>query len=252
MLSVSCLGDYCFFLMSWAHGASSPNKQSVMFIYSSFLFSVPPPPTPLPFTMLKLHDVVVCRCATETMLEIYWPRVLPFDTQDVANRSCAISHLLRLPCKADLSCLSAIFKPWAPETYGAMGNFIINALHLSDLIQACCRSCRSTLYIYTPPQQTRAPLTNPAINTWAGVTPGETFLWSVLQNSREMLYSFHLLCTSPTVTCEKNKERWLFYSMKVDQRVKHKGTWHLEESHSLKCHRFQTQTHSSAFTICHH
>lgn len=79
-------------------------------------------------------------CAAETMYEIYWSRVPPFDTQDMANRSCAISHLLRLPCKADLSCLQAIFKLWAPETYGAIGNFIINALHLSDLIQVCRRS----------------------------------------------------------------------------------------------------------------
>lgn len=120
-------------------------------------------------TMLKLQNAVLCHCATETMHEIYWPRVLPFDTQDMANRSCAISHLFRLPCKADLSCLQAIFKPWAPETYGAMGNFIINALHLSDLIQACRRSCQSMPYIYTLLQQTRAPVTNPTINTLAGV-----------------------------------------------------------------------------------
>lgn len=69
-----------------------------------------PPLCLSPLAMLKLQDAALCRCATETMHEIYWPRVPPFDTQDVANRSCAISHLLRLPCKADLSCLWAIFK----------------------------------------------------------------------------------------------------------------------------------------------
>lgn len=89
-------------------------------------------------------------CATETMQEIYWPRVPPFDTRDVANRSCAISHLLRLLCKADLSCLQAIFKLWVQKTYGAMGNFIITALHLSDLIQACRGLCQSNaIYLHS-------------------------------------------------------------------------------------------------------
>lgn len=83
------------------------SKQSAMWIYSPPLSSLSLVP---PLAMLKLQDAVLCRCATEAAREIYWPRVPPFDTQDVANRSYAISHLLRLPCKADLSCLRAIFK----------------------------------------------------------------------------------------------------------------------------------------------
>lgn len=142
------------------------SKQSSMWIYSSLLFCL---------TMLKLQDAVLCQCATETMHEIYWPQVLPFDTQDVAY---AISHLLRLPCKADLSSLQAIFKLWAPETYGAMGNFIINALHLSGLIQARRRSCKSMSYICTVLRQTRAPVTNPTINSLAG---GDAW-WSIPLN----------------------------------------------------------------------
>lgn len=139
------------------HRLFSPNKKTCEFLHPCFSLS-------LPHTMLKLHDAVLRRCATETVHEIYWARVLPFDTHDVANRSCAISHLLQLPCNADLSCLRAIFKPWAPETYGGMGNFVIDALHLSDLIQAYCRSSWSMPYIYTPARQTRAAVTNPAIN----------------------------------------------------------------------------------------
>lgn len=137
------------------------------FLYRVGLFISPLLCLSLPLTMFKLQDAVLCH---ETMQEIYWPWVPPFDTQDVANRSCAISHLLRLPCKADLSCLQAIFKLWAQETYGARGNFIITALHLSDLIQARCRSCQSMLYIYTLLRQTRS---NPTINTLAGVTAAE-------------------------------------------------------------------------------
>lgn len=128
-------------------------------------------------------------CAAETMYEIYWSRVPPFDTQDMANRSCAISRLLRLPCKADLSCLQAIFKLWAPETYGAMGNFIIHALHLSDLIQVCRRSCQSAAYIYMLPRQTRAPVTNPTISTLAGVTPGGASRWTALRSSHKIIGS---------------------------------------------------------------
>lgn len=161
-----CLTPFSFFFLPPAlqyvipcqMQPSSPNRVPCGFIH--LLLSVSPP-----LTVFKLQDAVLCRCATETMHEIYWPQVLPFDTQDVANRSCAISHLLQPPCKADLSCLQAIFKLWAPETYGATGNFIINALHLSDLIQACSRSCQSIPYIYTLPWQRRA---NQSINTIAG------------------------------------------------------------------------------------
>lgn len=160
-------------------GSSLQTKNHVNFFTPAFLS--------LPHTMLKLHDAVLRRCAAETVHEIYWARVLPFDTQDVANRSCAISHLLRLPCNADLSCLGAIFKPWAPETYGGMGNFIIDALHLSDLIQAYCRSSWSMPYIYTPARQTRAPVTNPAINNLVGVTLGEIFLWIALWSVGEIV-----------------------------------------------------------------
>lgn len=167
--------------MLCAHGPLSPNKEPCEFIHPCF-FSLS-----LPHTMLKLHDAALCRCATETAHEIYWPRVLPFDTRDVANRFCAISHLLRLPCNADLSCLWAIFKPWAPETYGGVGNFIINALHLSDLIPAYCRSSWSMLYTCTPPRQTRAPVTNPAINNLVGVTHGEIFLWIALRSMWEII-----------------------------------------------------------------
>lgn len=162
-----------------------------MWLYSSLPFSYS-----LLFTMLKLQDAILCWCATETMHEIYWPRVPPFDTQDMANRSCAISHIFRLLCKADLSCLQAIFKPWAPETYGTMGNFIINALHLSDLIQACHISCQSIPYIYTLLLQTRAPVTNLTINTLAGVMPGKVFLWTALRGSHKIIgsiYSAHHL-----------------------------------------------------------
>lgn len=166
--------------MLYTHRLFSPNKKPCEFLHPCFSLS-------LPHTMLKLHDAVLRRCATETVHEIYWARVLPFDTQDVANRSCAISYLLRLPCNADLSCLRAIFKPWAPETYGGMGNFIIDALHLSDLIQAYCRSSWSMPYIYTPARQTRAPVTNPAINNLVGVTLGEIFLWIALWSVGEIV-----------------------------------------------------------------
>ncbi len=137
--------------------------------------------------MFKLQDSVLCRCATETRHEIYWPWVSPFDTQDVANRSCAFSRLLRPLRKADLSCLQAIFKLRAAETYDAMGDFIINALHLSDLIQACCRSCQSMLYIYTLLRQTRALETNPTISISAGVMPGGALLWTAPRSSRKII-----------------------------------------------------------------
>lgn len=138
----------------------------------------------------KLQDYVLCQSATDSAQEIYWPRVPPFDTQDMANRSCAISHLLRLPSKADLSCLQAIFKRWASETYYTSGSFISGALHLSDLIQACRRSYWSMLYIYTPLlRQTRAPMTSPVINTLVGLTAGETFLCT----SRRSGHKLHIL-----------------------------------------------------------
>ena len=200
----------------------------------------------LPLTVFKLQDAVLCRCATETMHEIYWPQVLPFDTQDVANRSCAISHLLQPPCKADLSCLQAIFKLWAPETYGAMGNFIINALHLSDLIQACRRLCRSMPYIYTLLWQRRA---NQSIDTIAGGAS----LWTAPRSRHEIIGCIY---SAPLEKkCEEWRKRgWWYYSKKqrVDQRVKHEGTWHFEESPVVKCQRFQLQKHSSAFTFSRH
>lgn len=158
--------------------------------------------SPLSLSPCSNYKKLFCAGVSETMHEIYWPGVPPFETQDVANRSCAISHLLRLPCKADLSFLEAIFKLWAPETYGATGNFIINALHLSDLIQACRRSCQSMLYIYAPLRRTRALVTKPTSNTLAGVTPGEAFLWTALRTSHDMI-----LFTSSVEKCERNKEK---------------------------------------------
>lgn len=128
--------------------------------------------------------------ATETMQKMYWPWVSAFDTQDVSNRSCAISHLLRLPFKADLSCLQAIFKLWAPETYGAMGKFIITALHLSDLIQACQKLCESMAYIYTMLQQTRA---NPTIHTLTGLMAGRASIWRIPIEILGSIYSAHHL-----------------------------------------------------------
>lgn len=166
-------------------------KHNTMWIYSCLPFSVS-----LLLGVLKLQDAVLCRCATETMREIYWPRVLPFDTRDVANTSCAISHLFRLPCKADLSCLRAIFKPWTPETYGAMGYFIINALHLSDLIQAWCILCESMLYIYLALLQTRAVVTSLSIHTLVRVTPvTDSFelLWGAAMRL-DVLFTVHLTC----------------------------------------------------------
>ena len=100
----SCCVFYSIFHMLHAQTPSSTSE------YHVDVFKVRLSPS-LHLTTLKLQDAVLCRCATETMHEIYWPRVPTFDTQDVANRSCAISQLLRLPCKADLSCLQAIFKP---------------------------------------------------------------------------------------------------------------------------------------------
>ena len=169
-----------------------------MWIYSSLLFSAA-----LLFNMLKLQYLLLCRCGPQRpCMKFIGPRVPPFDTQDMANRFCAISHFFQLLCKADLSCLQAIFKPWAPETYGATGNFIISALHLSDLIPARRRLCRSAPYIYTQPGQTRAPVTNPTINILAGVTPGEAFLWTVLRNRD---YGYYLQCTSPAERSKRNE-----------------------------------------------
>lgn len=102
---------------------------------------------------------------------------LPFDTRDAANRSLAISYLLWVLCNADLFLPPGVYLncenqrlmvPWE--------NFISNALHLSDLIQSCCGSCRTALCIYSPLEQTRAPVTNLTINTLAGVMCSETFL----------------------------------------------------------------------------
>lgn len=79
---------------------------------------------------------------------------------------------------------------------------------------------------------------------------GETFLWTAAQSVREIIgciYSAHHLGKS----VRGIKKRGWYYSIKqrVDQWVKHKGTWHFEESQLVKCHRFQPQTHSSAFTV---
>lgn len=131
----------------------------------------------LPLSASPRSNYKMLFCATETMQEIYWLWVPPFDTQDAANRSSAISPLFRLPCKTDLSCLQAIFKLWEQETYGAMGNFIITALHLSDLIQAWCRPCQSMLYFHTLLWQTR--------QTWPS-TPQ--------QGWRPVEHSFKLRC----------------------------------------------------------
>lgn len=149
-------------------------------------------PPSLPLSSSPRSNYKMLFCAAETMQEIYWLWVPPFDTQDAANRSCAISPLLRLPCKTDLSYLQAIFKLWEQETYGAMGNFIIGALHLSDLIQAWCRPCQSTLYFHTLLRQTRPSLT---INTSAAVTAGGAFLQTVPRRNthkiRGSIYSTH-------------------------------------------------------------
>lgn len=65
-----------------------------------------------------------------------------------------------------------------------------------DLIQAYCRLCPSMPYIYTLLRQTRAPETSPTIDTWAGVTTGEAFLWTALRSSHKIIgsiYSAHHL-----------------------------------------------------------
>lgn len=131
-------------------------------------------------SILKLQRRL-CLRATETAPEIYWPPVPPFDTRDTANRSCAISRLLGLPCKTDLSCLRAIFKPRASETYGTMGNFIIDALHLSDLIQARRISCVPHIYTHTHTHSATA-------NTLAGVKPSF---------EPQQDYRFYLQCKPP-------------------------------------------------------
>lgn len=189
-----------------------------------------------PLCLSPLHHAqITIRCfgvgvPQRPCMKFIGPESPPFDMQDMANRFCAISHLFRLLSRADLSCLQAIFKPWAPETYGAMGNFIISALHLSDLIQACCRLCWSMPYIYTLLGQTRAPVTNPTINILAGVTPGEAFLWTALRSRH---YSSFLKSTSPGDRNKGNEEKEsdiIPWSGGVDQRVKHKATWHFQES----------------------
>lgn len=124
------------------------------------------------FSLLTtLHDGAVDQYAS--VCEILWPGVLPFDAQDMANRS---HDIFWLPWNADLSCLQSIFKLQTLETYGAMGNFISDTPHLSDLIQVCRGWCRSMLCIYSSPEQTRAVAMNPIVNTLAGVMCGETFL----------------------------------------------------------------------------
>lgn len=87
------------------------------------LFSSAAPPLPFRPSASRSNYSMLFHAA-ETVREIYWPLSRRHLTRDdVANRSRAISHLLWLLCKADLSCLRAIFKLRAPKDLWSQGKF---------------------------------------------------------------------------------------------------------------------------------
>lgn len=87
--------------------------------------------------------------ATETAREIYWPLSRHHLTRnDVANRSRAISHLLWLLCKADLSCLRAIFKLWAAKDLWRQGKFYYHRRPFVWLYSGSRRGSRHSSAIY--------------------------------------------------------------------------------------------------------
>lgn len=87
--------------------------------------------------------------ATETVREIYWPLSRRHLTRnDVANRSRAISHLLWLLCKADLSCLRAIFKLWAAKDLWRRGKFYYHRRPFVWLYSGSLRRSRQSNAIY--------------------------------------------------------------------------------------------------------
>lgn len=113
--------------------------------------------------------------ATETVREIYWPLSSRHLTRnDVANRSCAISHLLRLLCKADLSCLGATFKLRAAEDLWRRGGILLSPPSIClTLFRLAPKQC----HIFTTPRrQTSASLT---VGTSAEAIVSVSFLQTV-------------------------------------------------------------------------
>lgn len=143
---------FCVFCTSAVYRGSSV-QNSAVWIYSSLLLSIcPPSPN---YTMMLCTTESVCvkyigQESCDLTHKMWLTDLVPFP---ISSGSCGT---LTFPASGlYLNCEHRrLMAPWEI--------FISDAPHLSDLIQVCGGLCRSTLRIYSSPEQTRAAATNPS------------------------------------------------------------------------------------------